>query len=81
MWFSICQRWVIGILGHAMLEKGDVVIWDSSETVYEVGDKGFEAYLIMEGTVGNLTLIDCPNELVLIEFERWMRGSGYSLVP
>ena len=28
-----------------MLEKGDVVIWDSSETVYQVGDKGFEAYL------------------------------------
>jgi len=55
MWFSICQRWVIGILGHAMLEKGDVVIWDSSETVYEVGDKGFEAYLIMEGTVDILT--------------------------
>ena len=38
-----------------MLEKGDVVIWDSSETVYEVGDKGFEAYLIMEGTVDILT--------------------------
>jgi CRP-like cAMP-binding protein len=55
MWFSICQRWVIGILRRAMLEKGDVVIWDSSETVYQVGDKGFEAYLIMEGTVDILT--------------------------
>ena len=38
-----------------MLEKGDVVIWDSSETVYQVGDKGFEAYLIVEGTVDILT--------------------------
>jgi hypothetical protein len=24
-------------------------------------------------------LIDCPNELVLMEFERWMRGAGYVL--
>jgi hypothetical protein len=24
-------------------------------------------------------LIDCPNELVLMEFERWMRSAGYSL--
>jgi hypothetical protein len=30
-------------------------------------------------TVGNLTLIDCPNELVLMEFQRWMRGAGYPL--
>ncbi|MEB3261979.1 MAG: hypothetical protein VKK94_03350 [Cyanobacteriota bacterium] len=30
-------------------------------------------------TVDNLSLIDCPNELVLIEFERWMRGAGYTL--
>ncbi|MGB5135808.1 MAG: hypothetical protein WBN89_11605 [Prochlorococcaceae cyanobacterium] len=30
-------------------------------------------------TVGNLTLIDCPNELVLMEFERWMRGAGHVL--
>ena len=29
--------------------------------------------------VGVLSLIDCPNELVLIEFERWMRGAGYVL--
>ncbi|MCH9714852.1 MAG: hypothetical protein ACNA8O_01265 [Cyanobacteriota bacterium] len=29
--------------------------------------------------VGNLSLVDCPNELVLLEFERWMRGSGYGL--
>ena len=30
-------------------------------------------------TVEDLSLIDCPNELVLMEFERWMRGAGYAL--
>jgi hypothetical protein len=25
--------------------------------------------------------VDCPNELVLIEFERWMRGAGHSISP
>ncbi len=30
-------------------------------------------------TVGGLHLIDCPNELVLMEFERWMRGAGHAL--
>ena len=30
-------------------------------------------------TVGDLSLVDCPNELVLIEFERWMRGAGHQL--
>ncbi|MEO1002786.1 MAG: hypothetical protein AAFX65_06720 [Cyanobacteria bacterium J06638_7] len=30
-------------------------------------------------TVGSLSLIDCPNELVLLEFERWMRGAGHVL--
>ena len=29
--------------------------------------------------VGNLCLIDCPNELVLLEFLRWMRGAGHAL--
>jgi hypothetical protein len=29
--------------------------------------------------VGNLSLVDCPNELVLVEFERWMRGADHSL--
>lgn len=38
-----------------MLEKNEVVIWDSHEKIYEVGDKGFEAYLIMEGNVDILT--------------------------
>jgi hypothetical protein len=31
--------------------------------------------------VEGLSLVDCPNELVLIEFERWMRGAGYTLDP
>jgi hypothetical protein len=30
-------------------------------------------------TVYQLSLIDCPNELVLMEFERWMRGAGHAL--
>ncbi|MFZ9753393.1 MAG: hypothetical protein ACO3B3_07570 [Cyanobium sp.] len=30
-------------------------------------------------TVYQLSLIDCPNELVLIEFERWMRSAGHAL--
>ncbi len=38
-----------------MLEKNEVVIWDSNETIYEVGDEGVEAYLIVEGTVDILT--------------------------
>jgi hypothetical protein len=29
--------------------------------------------------VGQLSLIDCPNALVLQEFERWMRGAGHVL--
>ena len=29
--------------------------------------------------VGDLSLVDCPNELVLTEFERWMRGAGHEL--
>ncbi|MFO7630299.1 MAG: hypothetical protein R6W06_12450 [Prochlorococcaceae cyanobacterium] len=32
-------------------------------------------------TVQQLSLIDCPNELVLMEFERWMRSAGYPLEP
>ena len=30
-------------------------------------------------SVGDLSLIDCPNELVLMEFERWMRDAGHRL--
>lgn len=32
-------------------------------------------------TVQELSLVDCPNELVLMEFERWMRSAGYPLEP
>jgi len=32
-------------------------------------------------SVGDLSLVDCPNELVLVEFERWMNGAGYRLEP
>ena len=38
-----------------MLEKNEVIIWESNETIYEVGDEGVEAYLILEGTVDILT--------------------------
>jgi hypothetical protein len=31
--------------------------------------------------VQDLSLIDCPNELVLVEFERWMRGAGHRITP
>ena len=31
--------------------------------------------------VGDLHLIDRPNELVLSEFERWMRDAGHRLDP
>lgn len=30
-------------------------------------------------SVEDLSLIDCPNELVLMEFVRWMRGAGHTL--
>lgn len=32
-------------------------------------------------TVHDLSLIHCPNELVLVEFERWMKGAGHRLDP
>ena len=25
----------------------------------------------------SLNLVDCPNELVIAEFERWLRDAGY----
>ena len=62
----------------------DVVVRSDPE-VCGLSGSGYHLTLHHSGygdcTVGNLTLIDCPNELVLSEFERWMRGSGYSLVP
>jgi len=30
-------------------------------------------------TVHQLALIDCTNEIVLMEFERWMSGAGHAL--
>ena len=62
----------------------DVVVRSDPE-VCGLSGSGYHLTLHHSGygdcTVGNLTLIDCPNELVLIEFERWMRGAGYPLVP
>ena len=62
----------------------DVVVRSDPE-VCGLSGSGYHLTLHHSGygdcTVGNLTLIDCPNELVLIEFERWMRGAGYTLVP
>ena len=55
----------------------DVVVRSDPE-VCGLSGSGYHLTLHHSGygdcTVGNLTLIDCPNELVLIEFERWMRG-------
>jgi CRP-like cAMP-binding protein len=52
---AFAEFYILVFLGLTMLEKGDVVIWDSNEVVYEVGDQGFDAYLIMEGSVDILT--------------------------
>jgi hypothetical protein len=60
----------------------DVVVRSDPE-VCGLSGEGFHLSLHHGGqgdcTVGNLTLIDCPNELVLMEFERWMRGDGHVL--
>ncbi|MAV11499.1 MAG: hypothetical protein CMN96_08690 [Synechococcus sp. MED850] len=62
----------------------DVVVRSDPE-VCGLSGSGYHLTLHHSGygdcTVGSLTLIDCPNELVLIEFERWMRGAGHSLLP
>ena len=62
----------------------DVVVRSDPE-VCGLSGSGYHLTLHHSGygdcTVGSLTLIDCPNELVLVEFERWMRGAGYTLVP
>ena len=61
----------------------DVVVRSDPE-VCGLSGSGYHLTLHHSGygdcTVGTLTLIDCPNELVLIEFERWMRGAGHTLV-
>jgi hypothetical protein len=60
----------------------DVVVRSDPE-VCGLSGKDFHLSLHHGGqgdcTVEGLSLVDCPNELVLIEFERWMRGAGYSL--
>jgi hypothetical protein len=57
----------------------DVVVRSDPE-VCGLSGKDFHLSLHHGGhgdcNVGSLHLINCPNELVLIEFERWMRGSG-----
>mgnify|MGYP005716381151 CR=1 FL=1 len=62
----------------------DVVVRSDPE-VCGLSGSGYHLTLHHSGygdcTVGQLTLIDCPNELVLIEFERWMRGAGHQFVP
>jgi hypothetical protein len=60
----------------------DVVVRSDPE-VCGLSGVGFHLSLHHGGqgdcAVGALQLIDCPNELVLLEFERWMRGDGFSL--
>jgi hypothetical protein len=60
----------------------DVVVRSDPE-VCGLSGEGFHLSLHHGGqgdcSVGNLTLIECPNELVLMEFERWMRGAGHVL--
>ncbi|MEX1317429.1 MAG: hypothetical protein AB1Z22_09930 [Synechococcaceae cyanobacterium] len=60
----------------------DVVVRSDPE-VCGLSGEGFHLSLHHGGqgdcTVGRLSLIDCPNELVLMEFERWMRGEGHVL--
>lgn len=60
----------------------DVVVRSDPE-VCGLSGEGFHLSLHHGGqgdcAVGALQLIDCPNELVLLEFERWMRGAGFSL--
>jgi len=62
----------------------DVVVRSDPEVCGLCGDD-FHLSLHLGGqgdcTVGDLSLVDCPNELVLIEFERWMRGAGHRLDP
>ena len=56
----------------------DVVVRSDPE-VCGLSGSGYQLTLHHSGygdcTVGDLSLIDCPNELVLVEFERWMRSS------
>ena len=62
----------------------DVVVRSDPEVCGLSGD-GFHLSLHHGGqgdcTVRDLSLVDCPNELVLMEFERWMRGAGHPIEP
>jgi hypothetical protein len=77
-WSDLRRR--VARLGAAL----DVVVRSDPEVCGLSGD-GFHLSLHHGGqgdcTVDLLSLIDCPNELVLIEFERWMRSAGYALDP
>ena len=77
-WSELRRR--VARLGAAL----DVVVRSDPEVCGLSGDH-FHLSLHHGGhgdcTVHALSLIDCPNELVLMEFERWMRGAGYPLEP
>jgi hypothetical protein len=77
-WSELRRR--VARLGAAL----DVVVRSDPEVCGLSGDR-FHLSLHHGGhgdcTVDALSLIHCPNELVLLEFERWMRGAGYALQP
>jgi hypothetical protein len=77
-WSELRRR--VARLGAAL----DVVVRSDPE-VCGLSGKGFHLTLHHAGqgdcTVQDLSLIDCPNELVLVEFERWMRGAGHNITP
>lgn len=77
-WSELRRR--VARLGAAL----DVVVRSDPE-VCGLSGKGFHLTLHHGGqgdcTVQDLSLIDCPNELVLVEFERWMRGAGHRITP
>ena len=76
-WSDLRRR--VARIGAAL----DVVVRSDPE-VCGLSGSGYHLTLHHSGygdcTVGDLTLIDCPNELVVLEFERWMRGAGHPLV-
>ena len=61
----------------------DVVMRSDPEVCGFSGD-GFQISLHHSGkgdcTVGRLSLVDCSNELVLLEFERWMEQAGHHIL-
>ncbi|MEB3165362.1 MAG: hypothetical protein VKO65_01695 [Cyanobacteriota bacterium] len=77
-WSELRRR--VARLGAAL----DVVVRSDPEVCGLSGER-FHLSLHHGGhgdcTVEALSLINCPNELVLMEFERWMRGAGYAIKP